>query len=166
MLAKSVVPKVTSTTPRLDLRRCFLDYPYKKTIKLVNDSAFLARYEILGPAEEEEEEAGIAYSTEEPVGVIDPCSTLEIPMLFEAKSTGVQFTSVSLSIHHSTDPPLKVEVQCIGEGPVIFVDPVSLDWGTIPVLTPINKKLTITNQSLIPAYIEGIMVSSLVRIYY
>lgn len=155
ILAKSVVPQVTTATPHLDLRRCFLDYPYMKNIKLVNDSTFPATYEILKPKVEGE---GIMYSTEVPVGVIDACSTLDIPMQFRTMMTGVQSTAVSLSIHHSADPPLKVEVQCIGEGPVIYVNPVSLDWETVPVLTPVSKTLTVANQSLIPAYIEGIMV--------
>jgi len=158
ILAKSVVPKIHTTTPKIELKRCFLNYPYMGCIALVNESAFLARYEVIKPADEEE--ATITYSTEEAVGVIEPHSTLQVPMLFEAKRTGVQSTTVSLNIHHSIEPPLSVKAECIGEGPVIFVDPVSLDWGIIPVLSPIAKKLIVTNQSLIPAYIESIMVKS------
>ena len=156
ILAKSVVPKITTTTPTIDLQRCFLNFPYLRSITLVNESAYLARYEVVKPTNKEED--SITYSTEEAVGVIEPRSTLQVPMLFEAKRIGLQSAAVSLNIHHSTEPPLSVMVECIGEGPVIFVDPVSLDWGTVTVLSPVRKTLFVTNQSLIPAYIEGIMV--------
>ncbi len=155
ILAKSVVPKITTTTPSLDLKRCFLGYPYKKVIKLNNDSGFGARYEVLNPVEEE---PGFVCSTEAPVGVIDPHSTLEIQMEFVAKKVGMQSSTVSLAIQHYTEEPLKIAVKGIVDGPVIFVDPVSLDWGTVPVLTSVSKTVTVSNQSLIPALIGGVMV--------
>ena len=72
----------------------------------------------------------------------------------------------SFCILGSSDPPLVVELHCIGEGPVISVTPGQLDWGVCPVLTPIPKKLVLSNQSEIVAMFEAIFVSVLCQGLY
>lgn len=52
-----------------------------------------------------------------------------------------------------------VQIQCVGEGPVIHVTPNHVDYGTIPVLTDISKIVQLSNESLIPAQFSCRMVS-------
>ena len=52
-----------------------------------------------------------------------------------------------------------VQIQCVGEGPVIHVVPAHVDYGTIPVLTDISKIVQLSNESLIPAQFSCSMVS-------
>jgi len=50
---------------------------------------------------------------------------------------------------------------CNGEGPVVHVTPLSLDWGQIPVLTDVVRVITLSNESLVPSRFTAHMV-----IYY
>lgn len=52
-----------------------------------------------------------------------------------------------------------VQIQCVGEGPVIHVTPTHVDYGTIPVLTEVSKIVQLSNESLIPAQFSCCMVS-------
>lgn len=47
---------------------------------------------------------------------------------------------------------------CVGEGPVVHVAPVELDWGQTPVLTDLSKSVILSNESLIPAPFSCAMV--------
>ena len=58
-----------------------------------------------------------------------------------------------------------VQIQCVGEGPVIHVVPAHVDYGTIPVLTDISKIVQLSNESLIPAQFSCSMVS-IVHVYH
>lgn len=84
---------------------------------------------------------------------------MTLPFTIRANETG-HLTSVSrFNILGSSDPPLEVALQCIGEGPVINITPEHLEWGVCPVLTPIPKKLIISNESEIDAQYETYLVS-------
>lgn len=48
---------------------------------------------------------------------------------------------------------------CIGEGPVIHVMPLDMDWRQTPVLTDTPKTVRLSNESLIPAKFTAHMVS-------
>ena len=60
----------------------------------------------------------------------------------------------------SSDPPLAVNVNCLGEGPVISISPEKLEWGVVPVLSPTVKTLTIVNESSIDAEFETVLVGT------
>lgn len=52
-------------------------------------------------------------------------------------------------------------VRSIGEGPVIYVHPIQVDFGTIYVLQDSSRILNLSNQSFIPALFQAHMVSRL-----
>ena len=158
--AQSVVPTITLTTSLLDYGRCFVNYPYTKNLVLKNESNLPAIYESLPPLDLQ----SLVFSTTAPKGIVEPHSTLWIPLQIKAQVQGEITSSYTISILGSTDPPLKAEVYCIGEGPVISVAPSDLDWGVCPVLTPIAKKITLVNESLISAEIECVLVSAYVYV--
>lgn len=153
--AQSVCPSIVLTTPHIDYGRCFVNYPYTKNIELRNDSNLPAIYETLPPADLQ----CLLYSTTASKGVVEPHSTLRIPLQVKAQAQGEITSSVAISILGSTNPLLKADIYCIGEGPVINVAPSELDWGVCPVLTSIAKKVVLVNESLIPAEIECVLVS-------
>ena len=59
-----------------------------------------------------------------------------------------------------------VQVQCVGEGPVIHVTPTEIDYGTIPVLTDVSRLVRLSNESLIPAQFSCSMVGHYLRLEY
>ena len=54
-----------------------------------------------------------------------------------------------------------VQVTCIGEGPVVHVTPLNLEWGQVPVLNDIPKVVHLSNESLIPAKFTAHMVCTI-----
>lgn len=44
-----------------------------------------------------------------------------------------------------------VHLTCVGEGPVVHVMPLEMDWGQVPVLEDCPKTVRLSNESLIPA---------------
>ena len=153
--AKSVVPAVSLLTPLLDYGRCFLHHPYVHNVELRNDSKLPVKYEM--PAQVNR--SLLVYSTTHPRGVIEPNSVLKVPLQVEAQLQGELSASAVFDILGSSDPPVEVGIYCIGEGPVVCVSPSVLAWGTCPVLTPLTMRVTLSNESLIPAEFECALVS-------
>ncbi|XP_068693384.1 hydrocephalus-inducing protein homolog [Montipora foliosa] len=149
IVAKCVVPPITVSTPILDYGRCFLHHPYELPVHLSNDSDLPAKYELLSQVVEDV--TPILYSSPEPKGIIQPHSVKEIPLHITAECLE-EVTSVAyFMIFGSSDAPLGVQIQCVGEGPVIHVTPSLVDFGTIQVLTDATKIVQLSNESLIPA---------------
>lgn len=155
ILAKSVVPSITLRTPLLDYGRCFLEYPYTLNAELVNESELPVRYEV----PEQEDETILAYSTPSRTGIVEALSTLKLPLEIRPKLQGELSMSVPIRILHCSNSMLSVGISCIGEGPVVYVTPTRLRWGVCPVLTTISKKVTLSNQSVIPAKFQCAFVS-------
>lgn len=59
-----------------------------------------------------------------------------------------------------------VQIQCVGEGPVIHVMPTHVDYGTIPVLSDVSKIVQLSNESLIPAQFSCSMVSQWLNVMF
>ncbi len=53
-----------------------------------------------------------------------------------------------------------VHISCVGEGPVVHIMPLDLDWGQLPVLEPVSKTVRLSNESLIPAKFTAHMAST------
>lgn len=155
--AKSLVPPISLLTPLLDYRRCFLDYPYTQEAELRNDSNLPVNYVV----PEQTDKTALAFSTPHPAGIIQPHSTLKLPIEIKPKIGGEITLNVPISIMNSTEAEaaMCVKLSCIGEGPVVFVTPSSLRWGRCPVLTSLSKVVTLANQSVIPAEFECAVVS-------
>ena len=153
--AKSVVPPISLLTPLLKYGRCFLEYPYTRDVELLNESDLPVKYMV----PDQQDQTELIYSTPHPSGVIEPHSTLKLPLEIKLQTQGEVNMALPISILHSTEPVLSVELSCIGEGPVVYVNPTSLQWDVCPVLTPISMVVTLSNQSLIPAEFRCALVS-------
>lgn len=155
--AKSIVPNITLLTSLLDYKRCFLDHSYTLDAQLLNKSDHPVRYEV--PIPPGPNQNPLVYSTIFPTGVINPHTTLKLPLEVKAKLQGEISVSAPIKILHSTEPPLEVTLRCTGEGPVVYVTPYHVEFGPCPVLTHISKTVTVSNQSIIPAEFACTLVS-------
>ena len=90
---------------------------------------------------------------------MEPHSVLDIPIVITPQLVEEQEVAAYFSIFGSTEPPLPVHLMCVGEGPVVHVTPLSLDWGQNLVLTDTAKTIKLANESLIPAKFTAYLVS-------
>lgn len=86
-----------------------------------------------------------------------------MPIQVEVKCLGEILSTVTFIILGGSDS-LEVELHYIGEGPVVNVNPVRINWGNCPVLTPVKKVVTLSNQAVINAEFECVMVCLLYEI--
>ncbi|MGH0142284.1 UNVERIFIED_CONTAM: hypothetical protein FKN15_002866 [Acipenser sinensis] len=158
IVARCVVPPLRVVTPVLEFRRCFLNYPYHRTIQLANDDDLPACYGLLPQVYEEN--SALLYSSPQPRGIIEPHSTLEIPLVLQAALVGRLDAMAEVAVFGSENPPLEVLLSCMGEGPVVHVSCIDVDFGNIPVLTDVSRTLQLSNQCPIPAHFLAQMVRS------
>ncbi|MGH0129444.1 UNVERIFIED_CONTAM: hypothetical protein FKN15_002207 [Acipenser sinensis] len=104
IVARCVVPPLRVVTPVLEFRRCFLNYPYHRTIQLANDDDLPACYGLLPQVYEEN--SALLYSSPQPRGIIEPHSTLEIPLVLQAALVGRLDAMAEVAVFGSEDPPL------------------------------------------------------------
>ncbi|XP_076989079.1 hydrocephalus-inducing protein homolog isoform X4 [Tamandua tetradactyla] len=147
--ARCVVPTLRMFSTEVDFGHCFLKYPYKKTIKLVNNHDLPGCYEVLPQVYEDE--PPVLLSCPIPRGTIPPHSTVDIPLALETQVTGEFMSTVYISTFGSPDPPMACHLKSTGEGPVIYAHPSKVDFGFIYVLQDSSRPLYLSNQSFIPA---------------
>ncbi|XP_035381538.1 hydrocephalus-inducing protein homolog [Electrophorus electricus] len=156
--ARCVVPEVHLDSPELQFQYCFLGHPYQQSIKLINDTGLPACYGLL--AQEYEENPSLLFSSAHPRGVIQPCSTEQIPLVLQAKTVGPQHLTALIAILGQQGPPLVLHLSCIGQGPAISLSATELHFGTIPVLSDVPRMLQLSNSSPIPARFVAHMARS------
>nr|XP_023493063.1 hydrocephalus-inducing protein homolog isoform X2 [Equus caballus] len=153
--ARCVVPTLQVVNTEVDFGRCFLKYPYEKAVQLVNHDDLPGCYEVLPQVHEHA--PAVLLSSPSPCGIIPPHSTVHIPLALETQVTGECRSTVYISTFGSQDPPMVCHLKSIGEGPVIYVHPIQVDFGNIYVLKDSSRTLNLSNQSFIPALFRAHM---------
>ncbi|XP_077612463.1 hydrocephalus-inducing protein homolog [Crocuta crocuta] len=153
--ARCIVPTLHMVNTEVDFGRCFLKYPYEKTVQLVNHDDLPGCYEVLPQVHEDM--PAVLLSSPTPCGVIPPHSTVHIPLALETQVTGEYRSIVYISTFGSPDPPMVCHLKSIGEGPVIYIHPTQVDFGNIYVLKDSSRILNLSNQSFIPALFRARM---------
>ncbi|KAF7656193.1 hypothetical protein LDENG_00045060 [Lucifuga dentata] len=156
--ARCVVPELVVETPVLDFQRCFLGHPYEQKMRLANTSTLPACYGVLD--QEYEECPALLFGSSTSRGVILPHTSVEIPLFLLALAVGRLQHIVRIAVFGSVRPPLEVGLSCIGQGPIVHIQSLQLDFGKIPVLMDITRTLPMLNQSPIPARFNACMVHS------
>ena len=128
---------------------CFLRYPYKAKMSLINDGEHPARYELL-PQDEHSQSVAI-YEADAPRGTVDAGATREIELTLACEKLGKVNLPVYVRISGSASPPLLATVQALSVGPNVVPHMEAVDWGNIECLKLSERKLTLHNDSLIPA---------------
>ncbi|XP_035754614.1 hydrocephalus-inducing protein homolog isoform X2 [Egretta garzetta] len=149
LTARCVVPLLQVLNPIVTFGRCFLKFPYQQNLTLVNNSDLPGCYGLL--PQEHKEDAAVWYSSPVPRGIIQPRSSVEVPLTLEAQVTGEQETVAHIAVFGSEASPLKIHLVSIGEGPVVYVHPSKINFGSIQVLQDACRTLRLSNQAVIPA---------------
>ncbi|KAM5262598.1 hydrocephalus-inducing protein homolog [Ctenodactylus gundi] len=155
--ARCIVPTLQLVETEVDLGHCFLNYSYEETIQLVNHDNLPGCYEVLPPVCEDP--PAVLISSPSPRGVIPPGGTVHIPLALQTQVTGEHRSAVYISIFGSQDPPLVCHLNTIGQGPVVYVHPIQIDFGSIYVLQDYSRILHLSNQSCIPAFFRACMAN-------
>uniref|UniRef100_H2ZTJ9 Uncharacterized protein n=1 Tax=Latimeria chalumnae TaxID=7897 RepID=H2ZTJ9_LATCH len=158
ILARCVVPSVQVVTSEIRFGRCFLKYPYQRTVTLSNENDLPACYGVI--PQEAEENLAVLFSGPQPRGIIEPHFIQAVPLVVDVQYLGEQDAVAKVAIFGSEEPPHEIHLSCIGEGPVVHVSLTKLDFGKIPVLKDASRILKLSNQSLIPAHFLAQMVRS------
>ncbi|XP_056381388.1 hydrocephalus-inducing protein homolog isoform X2 [Hyla sarda] len=154
--ARCVVPPLFIENIAITYNRCFLQFPYERTITLHNPSNLRGCYTFL--PQESDSSSDILYDSPKPRGIIEAHSSVDVPIVLKAQSTGERSVKAYFAVYGSTQPPLEVRLLCIGEGPVVHVDPSEVNFGDIPVLTNVSRIIRLCNQSLISAPFQASMM--------
>ncbi|KAM6409238.1 hydrocephalus-inducing protein homolog [Rhynochetos jubatus] len=149
LTASCVVPPLRVLNPIMTFGRCFLKFPYRQMLTLVNDSDLPGCYRVL--PQEHKEDAAVWFSSPMPCGIIHSRSSVEVPFVLEAQVTGEQDTLARIAVFGSEGSPLKIHLVSVGEGPVVYVHPSKINFGSIQVLQDSSRTLHLSNQTVIPA---------------
>ncbi|KAI8909684.1 hypothetical protein EDD86DRAFT_206048, partial [Gorgonomyces haynaldii] len=133
----------------IDLKDCFLDYEYQTEIKLLNETAYPARFDLM-PQDASSLNA-FQYTSPRPSGIIEPHSSCSIPLNVQLKRLGVLNSTIMVKIIGSGSTPLLVDIVANGIGPEVSVSRNLVDWNKIPVLSRAVEILTLHNTSPVPA---------------
>eukprot|EP00854_Cymbomonas_tetramitiformis_P000766 gene766-1240_t len=159
ILGECCVPKVLLMKEVLDFGECFLRYNYTQPLKITNDSKLPAKFEVLP---QDEQSQGLAVYTAEPVsGGIPARGSVTIDFHLATERMGGIHLPVRVQITGSKMPPLELVLAANSKGPILTFGSESgvpqpdwnptIDFGKTDVLTRVDRKLFITNSSLIPA---------------
>ena len=152
----SIVPDVTISAHELDYGDCFLRYPYKKVIELVNHSDLPAKFEL--QPQDEISQCVAVYEVDYQKGTIEPFATRIITVSFTTmRLDKVQLPMFFTIIGHEDDP-LEMQCKANGIGPRLTLTPPSIKWGDIEVLKDFEKTLKVKNDSLIPAEFQTLIM--------
>ncbi|XP_074738457.1 hydrocephalus-inducing protein homolog [Strix uralensis] len=161
LTARCVVPPLRALNPVVMFGRCFLKFPYQQMLTLVNDSDLPGCYRVL--PQEHKEDASVWYSSPVPWGIVQPRGSVEVPLTLEAQVTGKQDTVAHVAVFGSEESPLKIHLVSTGEGPVVYVHPSKINFGSIQVIQDASRTLRLSNQSVIPASFRAKMADKCSR---
>ncbi|XP_073420456.1 hydrocephalus-inducing protein homolog [Dendrobates tinctorius] len=152
---RCLVPPLFLENIAVTYNRCFLGFPYERTVTLRNPSGLRGCYVFLPQGSDSS--CGVLYDSPQPRGIIEAHGSVDIPIVLRAQRTGELSARAHTAVYGSPQPPLDVRLLCIGEGPVVHVDPSEVDFGDIPVLTDVLRTVRLCNQSQIPARFHATM---------
>ncbi|KAM9301954.1 hydrocephalus-inducing protein homolog [Gastrophryne carolinensis] len=154
--ARCVVPPLLVEDPTVNFSRCFLQHPYERTLRITNPSHLPGCFTIL--PQDSSSSSRVLFHSPMPRAVVQPHSSLEVPIVVRAQVTGEQCAKAQIAVFGHPEAPLEIFLLCTGEGPVVHVHPAELDFASIPVLTDVTRTLRLSNQSLIPAPFQAMMM--------
>ncbi|CAF1310061.1 unnamed protein product, partial [Didymodactylos carnosus] len=144
--AKSTVPRITLRDDLIDLGRCFINNPYERHVHLQNPTSLPMRYQFIFP-----KTGCLEFRTMDAEGTIEPNSTKDVELIITVKRLGDITEKIEINRVGVRDTTLELQITTTGTGPVLFIEPNELKWGTIPVLEENEQILVLSNESPIPA---------------
>jgi hypothetical protein len=143
---RSTVPRITLHNELLDLGRTFLNNPNERYVRLQNSTSLPMRYQFLYPRS-----GRLHFHSDEAEGTIEANTTRDIPLIITVKQLGDITEKIEIHRNGARDTPLELQITATGTGPVLFIDPGEIRFGTISVLDEHTQILSLSNESPIPA---------------
>ncbi|RLV97374.1 hypothetical protein DV515_00011824 [Chloebia gouldiae] len=159
--ARCVVPPLRVLDPVVSFGRCCLKVPYVKKLTLVNDSDFPGCYCLL--PQERSLEAPAWFCSSMAMGIIKAHRSKQILIALLARLSGEFDITAKLAVFGRGGSPLEIHLKCTGQGPIVYVHPREINFGSIPVLKDCSKTVCLANQSDIPASFQAKMNISAIR---
>jgi hydrocephalus-inducing protein len=128
------------------LGRTFFDNPNERFVRLQNSTSLPVRYQLLYPRS-----GRLHFRSDQSEGVIDANTIRDVPLTITVKQLGDITEKVEVHRVGARDAPLELQVAATGTGPVLFIDPGEIRFGTISVLEEHAQILSLSNESPIPA---------------
>jgi hydrocephalus-inducing protein len=167
ILAECCVPKLSLSNTSIDFGNCYLRYPYKALLKLVNESKLPARFEVL-PQDSKSSVLG-TYTAEPREAGIPAKGEQLVEFVLDVERLGRIQLPVTIKVAGSRSPPLQCTLDCFAMGPSLqfqvmgvmpeLADEAAITWGKVPVLAEHEYTLHMYNPTLISAdvkaFIEG-----------
>lgn len=119
--AECAVPKLTLSTAVLEFGSCFLRHPYKRTIRLANESKLPGKFEVLP---QDPQSMGLAVFSCEPMsGGIAAMGEQELEISLQAHTLGRVQIPVRVKVVGSRGKPLEFAIDARCLGPTLLFGP-------------------------------------------
>ncbi|KAF5288916.1 hypothetical protein FQA39_LY03795 [Lamprigera yunnana] len=145
---KAISPHLVCTPAEINIKFCYIGYPYYRNITLHNDSN-LPGYLELNLAESSQMN-GISCSVSKSDIFVKPNEDVEVHLVISTSYMGEDRIPLFIS-------PLAglayqcCSITCKGQGPILSVNPEELNFGKIPLLRDVSLDITVVNDSPIQA---------------
>ncbi|VEN64751.1 unnamed protein product [Callosobruchus maculatus] len=149
ILIKPVIPVLECEPTEVSMNFCFLDFEYKRRIKLKNLTNYSGRFKY-APIKEPENMVCQLNITE---SHIEPFGEILIELTVMTSELGPHEYDLIFEVH-GAQPKKYCKVICNGQGPVVLYSPDALDFEKVSLLKTTTSNLTITNESPIPAEVK------------
>ncbi|KAL0894937.1 hypothetical protein ABMA27_013434 [Loxostege sticticalis] len=137
----AMVPEIT-LAPEINLRACFLDYAYKSEV-CVTSNEFWGYFTLVEPEEESTLEVNVSIKE----GLIEPNSTICLPVSIRTSVLGVHEYGIKLQLFGQSKPIEVCHITGCGVRPIVTCTPIALHWGQVKLLSKSQKVLTLCNDS-------------------
>ena len=166
--ATSFVPEISMTTQSIDYGDCFLQFPYKQTITLVNESKLPAKFEVL-PQDDQSKNLGV-IRCEPTVGGVPAMGTTEVTVVLSTARRGRMQLPVRVKVYGSDAEPLECVMSAHSIGPALEFytgeqtrdqrsTKANIEFGQCPTLRPNTRILNIFNPCPVPASYKAFIES-------
>lgn len=166
--AECAVPKIGMASSTLVFGECYVRYPYKQSITLLNQSKLPAKFEVLP---QDHSSTGLAHFTVEPMsGGIPAMGEHTLEVTLETQTLGRVQLPVHIRVPGSKGKPLEAVIDARSMGPTLLFgaegapsdalkDATEIAYDRVAVLDEHVRAVQIHNPCLIPAnfklFIEG-----------
>ncbi|CAH2104285.1 unnamed protein product [Euphydryas editha] len=135
------IPLITPAS-EIKLRACFLDFAYKQEINIICKD-FWGYFTL----DESETESTLEVDVAIKEGLIEPNSTLVLPVAIKTSVLGVQEHVIGLNLFGSAERVEACRISGCGVRPIVTCAPAALHWGQVRLLTKTQKTLMLCNDS-------------------
>ncbi|XP_069355214.1 hydrocephalus-inducing protein-like [Maniola hyperantus] len=149
----AMVPLITPA-PDIMLRACFTDYPYMQEVNVVCKD-FWGYFTLEEPEEESKLEVVVGIKE----GLIEPNSTLTLPVTIKTSVLGIEEYTIRMYLFGMSKPVEVCHITGCGMRPIVTCTPFALHWGQVKLLTKSHKILTLCNDSPVDIYFRASLLN-------